>query len=52
MSVIPDNSERQGFDPEREITYAFLSAGLMEDSYSLDRHQCLADLVFCAMKNP
>lgn len=32
-------------DPEREITYVFLSAGLMEDSYSWERHQRYADLV-------
>ncbi|MCV7289780.1 beta-lactamase family protein [Mycolicibacterium wolinskyi] len=32
-------------DPERDITYVFLSAGLMEDSYSWERHQRYADLV-------
>ncbi|MCP1463284.1 serine hydrolase [Pseudomonas sp. S3E17] len=32
-------------DPERELTYVFLSAGLMEDSYSWERHQCYSDLV-------
>jgi CubicO group peptidase (beta-lactamase class C family) len=31
-------------DPVRALTYAFLSSGLMEDSYSLERHQRLADL--------
>lgn len=36
-------------DPERELTYAFLSAGLLEESYSVERHQCLADLVFAAL---
>jgi CubicO group peptidase (beta-lactamase class C family) len=35
-------------DPVTEITYAFLSSGLMEDSYSLERHQRLADLVHAA----
>lgn len=35
-------------DPVRDISYAFLSSGLMEDSYSLERHQKLADLVFAA----
>jgi CubicO group peptidase (beta-lactamase class C family) len=35
-------------DPERDVTYAFLSAGLMEDSYSIDRHQRLADIVHAA----
>jgi CubicO group peptidase (beta-lactamase class C family) len=39
-------------DPEREITFAFLSAGLLEDSYSIDRHQCLADMVFSALTKP
>lgn len=39
-------------DPERQITYAFLSAGLLEDSYSMDRHQCLADRVFSALTTP
>ena len=32
-------------DPEKELTYIFLSAGLMEDSYSWERHQRYADLV-------
>lgn len=32
-------------DPERELTYVFLSAGLMEDSYSWERHQRYADFV-------
>jgi CubicO group peptidase (beta-lactamase class C family) len=36
-------------DPARDISYAFLSTGLMEDSYSLERHQRLADLVFAAL---
>jgi CubicO group peptidase (beta-lactamase class C family) len=35
-------------DPVRDVTYAFLSSGLMEDSYSLERHQRLADLVHAA----
>src|SRR5262249_46693808 len=26
-------------DPERDLTYAFLSSGLMEESYSMERHQ-------------
>lgn len=37
-------------DPATEITYAFLSSGLMEDSYSIDRHQRLADLVHAAAR--
>jgi CubicO group peptidase (beta-lactamase class C family) len=37
-----------GVDPAADITYAFLSAGLMEDSYSVERHQRLADLVHAA----
>ncbi|HVP31554.1 MAG TPA: serine hydrolase domain-containing protein [Myxococcota bacterium] len=36
-------------DPEREISYAFLSAGLIEETYSLERHQRLSDLVFTAL---
>lgn len=32
-------------DPVRDVSFAFLSSGLMEDSYSLERHQRLADLV-------
>jgi CubicO group peptidase (beta-lactamase class C family) len=36
-------------DPVRDISYAFLSSGLMEDSYSIERHQKLADLVFAAV---
>jgi len=35
-------------DPVTDITYAFLSSGLMEDSYSLERHMRLADLVHAA----
>lgn len=35
-------------DPERDLTYAFLSCGLMEDSYSLERHQRLSDIVHAA----
>ncbi len=36
-------------DPLRDISYAFLSSGLMEDSYSVDRHQRLSDLVLAAL---
>ncbi|HEV7735711.1 MAG TPA: serine hydrolase domain-containing protein [Candidatus Binatia bacterium] len=36
-------------DPERDLTYAFLSSGLMEDSYSIERHQKLSDLVHAAV---
>jgi CubicO group peptidase (beta-lactamase class C family) len=35
-------------DPERDLTYAFLSSGLLEESRSLERHQRLADLVHAA----
>ena len=35
-------------DPARDVTYAFLSSGLMEDSYSIERHQRLADIVHAA----
>jgi len=36
-------------DPVRDVTYAFLSSGLMEDTYSLERHQRLSDLVHAAV---
>nr|WP_296775753.1 serine hydrolase domain-containing protein [Rhodococcus sp. (in: high G+C Gram-positive bacteria)] len=36
-------------DPDRELTYVFLSSGLMEDSYSWERHQRYADLVQSAV---
>ena len=35
-------------DPVRDVSYAFMSSGLMEDSHSIDRHQRLADLVHAA----
>lgn len=36
-------------DPERELTDVFLSAGLVEDSDSWERHQRDADLVLSAV---
>ena len=36
-------------DPVTDVTYAFLSSGLMEDSYSVERHMRLADLVHAAL---
>jgi CubicO group peptidase (beta-lactamase class C family) len=36
-------------DPERDLTYAFLSSGLMEDAASVERHQRLSDLVHAAL---
>ncbi|MDQ1178619.1 serine hydrolase [Rhodococcus sp. SORGH_AS_0301] len=36
-------------DPDTDLTYVFLSAGLMEDSYSWERHQRYADLVHSAV---
>ena len=36
-------------DPVRDVTYAFLSSGLMEDTYSLERHQRLSDVVHAAV---
>jgi CubicO group peptidase (beta-lactamase class C family) len=36
-------------DPERDLTYAFLSSGLMEESYSMERHQKLSDIVHSAV---
>jgi CubicO group peptidase (beta-lactamase class C family) len=35
-------------DPTTEVTYVFLSSGLMEDSYSVERHMRLADIVHAA----
>ena len=37
-----------GIDPATDVTYAFLSSGLMEDSYSIERHMRLSDLVHAA----
>ncbi len=36
-------------DPVMDVTYAFLSSGLMEDSFSIERHMRLADLVHAAL---
>jgi CubicO group peptidase (beta-lactamase class C family) len=36
-------------DPATDVTYAFMSSGLMEDSYSIERHGRLADLVHAAL---
>jgi CubicO group peptidase (beta-lactamase class C family) len=36
-------------DPVRDVTYAFMSSGLMEDSYSIERHMRLSDLVHAAL---
>ncbi len=36
-------------DPARELSFAFLSTGLMEETRSTERHQRLADLVFAAI---
>jgi CubicO group peptidase (beta-lactamase class C family) len=36
-------------DPATDVTYAFLSSGLMEDSYSVERHMRLADIVHAAL---
>jgi len=36
-------------DPVSDVSYAFMSSGLMEESYSLERHQKLADLVHSAI---
>lgn len=37
-------------DPDRDVTYVFLSSGLMEDSCSMERHQRLSDLVHAAVR--
>jgi hypothetical protein len=31
------------------VTYAFLSSGLLEESYSIERHQRLSDRVHAAL---
>lgn len=36
-------------DPVRDLAYAFLSTGLLEESRSMERHQRLADLVHAAV---
>ena len=36
-------------DPERDLTLAFLSSGLMEDSYHFERVARLATLVLAAI---
>jgi CubicO group peptidase (beta-lactamase class C family) len=36
-------------DPATDVTYAFMSSGLMEDSYSIERHMRLADVVHAAI---
>ena len=36
-------------DPATDVTYAFLSSGLIEESYSVERHQRLSDLVHSAI---
>ncbi len=36
-------------DPERDITFVCLTAGALEESYSLDRFQYLSDLVLAAV---
>ena len=35
--------------PRHDVTYVFLSSGLMEDSYSIERHMRLSDLVHAAL---
>jgi CubicO group peptidase (beta-lactamase class C family) len=36
-------------DPVRDVTYAFMSTGLIEESYSIERHQRLSDMVHAAI---
>ena len=36
-------------DPKRDITFVCLTAGALEESYSLERFQCLSDLVLAAV---
>ena len=36
-------------DPVRDLTFSFLSVGLMEDSYHLERVSRLSDIVVSAL---
>ena len=36
-------------DPERDLTFVFLSAGLLEDGRSILRHQRLSDMVIASV---
>ena len=36
-------------DPDLELTFSFLSTGLMEESYHIERLQRLADLVITSL---
>jgi CubicO group peptidase (beta-lactamase class C family) len=36
-------------DPERDLTFSFMSVGLMEDTYNVERFQTLADIVFTSL---
>ena len=38
-------------DPEKELSYAFLSTGLLEESRSTERHQRISNLVHAAMED-
>lgn len=38
-------------DPERALTYVFLSAGLMEEGHSIMRHQRLSDMLIASVIN-
>ena len=38
-------------DPQKELSFALLSTGLLEESRSTERHQRLADLVHAAIIN-
>jgi CubicO group peptidase (beta-lactamase class C family) len=37
-------------DPERELTFVFLSAGLMEHNANMERFQRLSDMVISAVE--
>jgi CubicO group peptidase (beta-lactamase class C family) len=36
-------------DPEKDLSYAFLSTGLLEETRSTERHQRISNLVHAAM---
>ena len=46
---IPSGSTAFWIDPEREVTFSFLSTGLMEDSYHIERVSRLSDIMLAAI---
>jgi CubicO group peptidase (beta-lactamase class C family) len=46
---MPNDIWEYAVDPAKQLSYAFLSTGLMEETRSTERHQRLADLVHAAI---